>query len=196
VQPYLWSDDLVYGYIDDAQKQFCRDTYGIPDARSFKVNIRADGTVWYRYDPRILKIRAATLADTGRKVPIVPFEKMDAFGYRFNNTTGPLAALITGLEANVFRAVPIPNQVATINLAVFRLPADAGPGDDLEIEPRHQLGLLHWVKHRAYAVQDTETYDKKASEGYLAKHVLHCARALEDQSRGSHEVGTVIYGGI
>ena len=32
--PYLWSDTLVYGYIDEAQKQFCRDTYGMLDART------------------------------------------------------------------------------------------------------------------------------------------------------------------
>ena len=29
----LWSSANLYGYIDEAQKQFCRQTYGIEDAR-------------------------------------------------------------------------------------------------------------------------------------------------------------------
>ena len=37
--PYLWSDALVYTYIDEAQKQFCRDTYGIEDSSSFTLAI-------------------------------------------------------------------------------------------------------------------------------------------------------------
>lgn len=196
VAPYLWSDALIYRYIDDAQKQFCRDTYGIADARSFKVNIKSDGTEWYRYDPRILKVRGAVFSDTGRKVPIIPFEKMAEHGYSFNGSQGPLAALITGLEENTFRTVPVPNAVSTVNLTTFRLPEDVVAGDELEIAPQHHIHLLHWVKHRAYDVQDAETYDKKASEKYLNSHLAYCAKVLQEQSRAGHEAGAVIYGGI
>ena len=194
--PDLWSDALVYGHIDDAQKQFCRDTYGIADARSFKISIKADGTEWYKYDSRILKIRDATFSDTGRRITTIPVEKMEAHGLRFDGRQGPAQALITGLEANTFRCTPVPNVAAVINLLTFRLPADIGAGDDLEIEPQHHLGLLHWMKYRAYGVQDAETQDRKASETHLAKHYAYCAKVLQEQSRSSHEASSVIYGGI
>lgn len=193
--PYLWSDALVYGYIDDAQKQFCRDTYGIADARSFKITIKSDGTEWYKLDPRILKIRDATFADTGRKVGMVSAEKASAQGVTFTGAVGPLKNLVTGLEANTVRAWPVPNTAAIVNLLTFRLPNDVGAGDDLEIEPQHHRDLLLWVKYRAYSVQDAETADKQAAADNLAKHGLFTAKALREQSRASHEAGAVIYGG-
>ena len=196
VQPYLWADDLVYGYIDDAQKQFCRDTYGISDARSFKITMKGDGAEWFKLDPRILKIRSAVLAGTGIAIPLVPVEKMEASGLRFDGKNGRVRALITGLEANTVRTVPIPDIAGVVNLVTFRLPDDVGAGDDLEIEPQHQRALLHWVKHKAYDVQDSEMFDKDASGKYLIKHNECCSKALHEQSRAGHTAGTVIYGGI
>ena len=195
-QPYLWGDSWVYGAIDDAQKQFCRDTWGIADARSFKIAIKSDGTEWYKIDSRILKIRDATFADTGRGVNLIAAEKMAAHNIYFDGKQAPLSALITGLEANTVRTWPVPNVAATVNLSVFRLPADLATGDDLEIDPQHHRHLLHWVKHLAYSIQDSEVYDKNASDKYRAKHDAYCSKALVEQSRASHQASSVVYGGI
>jgi len=194
--PYLWSDAWAYGAIDAAQKQFCRDTYGIADARSFKVLVKADGTEWYALDPRILKIRAATDSVTGVPVPIVPVEKMIEQRMKFDGHQGPLSALISGLEADTLRAWPKPNVASTVELRTFRLPVDVAAGDDFEIAPQHHRYLTYWVKHLAYGIQDTETYDPKAEAKYRAQHDAYCARAKDEQSRAMHPVGTVIYGGI
>lgn len=195
VAPYLWSDDLVYGYIDDAQKQFCRDTYGIADARSFKLKILPD-VEWYKTDARILKVRSLVDAATGREVPTVALEKMTDQGMRFDGGKGPLKALISGMEDNVLRAWPVPNVASTVELRVFRLPDDVAAGDDLEVSPLHHPHLLNWVKHRAYNVQDSETYDKNASDKFKALHAEYCFKAKLEASRAMHPVGSVTYGGI
>jgi hypothetical protein len=194
--PYLWSDDLIYSYIDEAQKQFCRDTYGIADARSFTLSILADGTEWYKIDPRILKTRDAIDVTSGNPVQIVPIEKMTENNMKFDGGAGPLKALISGLEDYTYRAWPVPNTASTVSLRTFRLPNDVVAGDDLEVNPQHHRYLLYWVKHLAYDVQDTEVYDPKASEKYKARHVEYCAKAKNEMSRAMHPVGTVIYGGI
>lgn len=194
--PYLWSDALVYGYIDAAQKQFCRDTYGIADARKFKLNILADGTEWYKTDVRILKIRAATNSATGAPVSLIPEEKLESEGIRFDGQVGEARVLITGLEKNMVRAYPKPNQAATIDLRVFRLSTDVAAGDDLEIDSQHIPALLFWVKHKAYAVTDSEVFDKGASDRYLDLWSRYCAAALVEQSRAMHTAGVVQYGGI
>lgn len=194
--PYLWSDNLILGYISEAQKQFCRDTYGIPDARSFKIAIKADGTEWYKIDPRIIKVRGATLSDTGRPIAMVPSEKTQAYGILFDGKQGPVKTLVTGLENNTVRVHPVPNVAATISLTTFRITDDVGADDDLEIELQHQRGLLHWTKHLAYSVQDTETYDKQAAEKYEGKHKTLCDKVIREQSRVAKEAGTVVYGGI
>lgn len=196
VAPYLWSDSLVYTYIDDAQKQFCRDTYGIEDARSFKLTIKSDGTEWYALDPMILKLRDAINAADGKDVPLIALEKMTAHGLRFDGSVGPIKALITGMEKGYVRAIPKPNTAATVELRTFRLPADVAAGDDFEIDQQHVLNLLHWVKYRAYSVQDAETRDDAKAKTHKDAFAAYCAKATVEQSRARHTASTVIYGGL
>lgn len=192
--PYLWSDVLVYGYIDEAQKQFCRDTYGIEDARTHKVTVVA-ATEWYTLSPKVLKIRGAVDAATGAGVSLVAVENMADNGMRFDGRTGPLSALITGLEKGKVRAWPVPNAASTVQLHVFRLPEDMATGDEFEIDDQHVRNLLYWVKYRAYSVQDSETYDKQSAARNKADHEAYCARAKDEQSRRMHTAGCVAYGG-
>lgn len=195
VAPYLWSDALIYTYIDDAQKQFCRETDGIEDSRSFKVTVKADGTVWYAIDPRILKIRDAADTLTGRPVPLIAVEKMADHGMYFDGAVGPVRAFITGMEKGYVRAFPIPNVASVVELRTYRLPSDVVAGDDFEIDAHHTLNLSMWVKHRLYSVQDAETRDdKKAAEFYEAFH-NYCQRSKSEQGRLRRPVSTVTYGG-
>jgi hypothetical protein len=194
--PYLWSDSLVYTYIDDAQKQFCRLTYGIEDSRTFKLNIKSDGTEWYAIDPMILKLRNAVDSSTGRDVPLIAVEKMGDRGLRFDGSVGPLQALITGLDKGFVRALPKPNVASTVELRTFRLPNDVVAGDDFEIDPQHVLPLLDWVKKKAYSVQDAETSDPRKAERHEKAFEAYCADAKVEQSRARRPVSTVTYGGL
>lgn len=197
VATYLWSDALIYGYIDDAQKQFCRDTYGIEDARSFRLNIKADGTQWYALDPAILKVRSAIDPATGLDIPLIALEKMRENSLRFDTATGPIKALITGMDKGYLRALPIPNVASVVELRTFRLPADLeNPTDEFEIDQQHVRALLLWVKHRAYAVQDTEVYDPRLSEKFRAQWDTYCAKAKNEQERLNRSASTVAYGGL
>lgn len=108
--PYLWGDALVYSYINDAQKWFCRLTNGVSDSRTPRVTKIAiqPGVVWYDTDPSILKVRKVTRADTGRDVPVVNAERMADFGIRFDGKVEVLGALVQGLEEHALRAWPVP----------------------------------------------------------------------------------------
>lgn len=192
--PYLWSDSLIYGYINDAQKQFCRNTWGIEDARGFKVNVVA-GSEWYTISPRILRIRAA-VDSAGKDVPVIAVEAMEANGMRFDGRLGAIRALVKGLEKNTLRAWPVPNASAVVQLFTFRLSDDVGAGDDLEIGEQHHRHLVSWVKHLAYDNQDAETNDKAASERNGAKFEANCAAAKTEQGRLRRPRAVVAYGGV
>lgn len=193
--PYLWSDALVYTYIDEAQKQFCRDTYGIEDSSSFTLAI-AIGTEWYAIDPRILKIRSAVNSATGKPVDLIAVEKMDTSYMKFDGAQGPIKALITGLDKGFVRAYPVPNEAATINLRTFVLPATVTSVSSFVIDDQHVPYLLHWVKYRAYYVQDADARDEKKADNNKAMWDAYCAKAKVEQSRARRPVSTVTYGGI
>ena len=195
VQPYLVSDDLVYAYIDDAQKIFCRWTEGVEDGRSFSLTI-APGNEWYDLDPSILKLRKAYDASTGQPIRIVNTEKADFYGIVFDGRPGPIKALVAGIEKHALRAWPMPSVAATIPLEVFRLPRTVEAGDDLEIDEQHQQHLLMWVKHRFYGIKDSEVYDKRAAEEMKQGFTDYCAAAKKEQERARRSAGTVNYGGI
>lgn len=195
VPTYLWADALVYTYIDDAQKQFCRWGYGIADSRSFKLSIKP-ATDWYKADPHILKIRSAMDSVTGGDVPLVASENMAKRGMRFDGRAGSPQALIPDLDDNMLRIWPLPNAASLLLLRTFRLPTTVAAGDDFEIRDEHHLNLLLWVKHRAYGVQDSETTDKRKSAEYREAFQAYCAAAKVEQDRLLRPTGCVSYGGL
>ena len=201
VTPYLWSDALIYRYIDDAQKMFCRLTEGIEDSSTAEIcrlAVVAD-TDWYALDKRVLKVRKAFDTATGREIPVVNTEKAGKEGIRFDGRKGPLNAFVAGAEKLKLRAWPMPNAAVTVELQVFRLPLDpiTDAGDqELEVDEQHHLSLLDWVKYRAYGKEDAETFNRRKSEDYEARFRTYCFQALKEQERARRNTGTVVYGGI
>lgn len=199
--PYLWSDALLFRYLDDAQKNFCRWTEGIEDSSTpaiCRLNVVA-GTDWYRISPKILKVREAVDVATGRPVDVMNMEKASLKGVLFDGKPGPLKVFVTGLEKSRVRAWPLPNAAATVELRVFRLPfrdiTDAGD-QELEIDEQHHLALLMWMKHRAYGKEDAETFDRRKATEFEVMFRRYCAEAKTEQVRARHKAGTVVYGGL
>ncbi|HOU64410.1 MAG TPA: hypothetical protein PK861_00055 [Thermomonas sp.] len=203
-QPYLWPDDFIIGAIDDAQKQFARKTDGIPDSTTSAVVdlvVAPDGSGLYSdvvlLDPRVLKIRSARRGDNGREVEVLNEEDMPTRGMYFDSLPGRVRAMITGMDETSVRVWPFPNEDVTIKLSVFRLPLVTITDDEpLEIPLQHHLGLLLWMKHRAYSVHDAETYDKTKAADFKAEFETYCTAAKTEQRRLRHKPRTVAYGGI
>lgn len=201
-EPYLWSDEEVFGYLDDAQKMFCRRTEGIEDSRTEEVctiNI-VPGTEWYPRSPLILKVRSAAHRGSGRPADILTPENAARQGLRFGPAhTGPVRALVDGQTKGFWRAWPAPNDAAVIDLAVFRLPLDriTDAGDQpLEIDEQHHRHLLLWMKYLAYSKQDADTYDPRQADKHQLAFLNYCASARVEQERARRQTGVVAYGGL
>ena len=195
VVPYLVSDALVYTYIDDAQKMFCRQTEGIEDGRRFQLAVVAN-TEWYAIDKSILKLRKATDTATGRPVDLINPEKAEGLGVRFDGRTGVVRALVIGIEKNFARAWPKPSAAMTVALDVFRLPLTVNLGDELEIDEQHHLSLLLWVKHKFYGNEDSEVSNPNKAAEYEQRFRAYCAAARIEQGRARRTTSSVSYGGI
>lgn len=201
VSPYLWSDALLYRYLNEAQEMFCRKTEGIEDSSTESICRLAvtAGEDWYPISRKILKVREAINVATGRPVDLMNMEKASVKGVLFNGYPGPLKLFVTGLEKHKLRAWPLPNQDVNVELRVFRLPLEAITDDgdqELEIDEQHHLSLLLWMKHRAYNREDAETFDRRKSDEYEARFLAYCAEARKEQERARRATGTVVYGGI
>lgn len=195
VAPYLISDDQVYRYLDDAQKQFCRWTEGIEDGRSYTLSI-IPGTEWYDTDKSILKLRKATDAVSGNPITVANPEKLESMGIRFDGRAGPIKTLVAGIDKNTLRAWPVPSTAASIRLEVFRLPKTVGACDEFEIDEQHHINLLLWVKHRAYGIEDSEVFNGKRADEFEQRFRTYCSEAHKEQERARRETGVVSYGGI
>lgn len=201
-EPPLWSDAEIYGFIDHAQVEFCRNTSGIADARTASVTRLSivPGTDWYTTHRSILNVRHAARTDTGRRVELLSAEQADRAGVVFLPTLlGPVKALVLGLEPHAVRVTPMPNETVGIQLAVYRMPLITITDDRdqaLEIDAKHHVALLLWMKHRGYDKQDAETFDRRKSDEFKDRFMAYCFKAKQEEERARRVLGNVIYGGL
>lgn len=210
--PQLWSDGEIFGYEDDAQKLFCRLVEGIGDGSSALTQINIAPTTVsvgsppvvtttvapdiVTISPLILKFRDAWRTADGRPVDLVNYEDMAANGIRFNRCTAARPdALVIGMEPNKARIWPAPttDSVGQIQLLVDRLPLKSISDEDqkFEIAEQHHVNLLPWMKHRAYAKQDADTYDAKKSNDFAAEFRAYCSFAKAEKERAKSKVRVV-----
>ena len=198
VEPYLWSDEELLTYLNDAQTMLARKTDGIPDASTPVVTQLAitPGVEWYPLHAKVLKVRtAARLSDGGRLEVLTP-ETAERNGVRFNGTQGPVRVAVQGFEDRKLRVWPIPSVADTLSLAVFRTPLKSLLDADPEVAEHHHIHLLLWARSRAYLKQDAETFDKGRADDFEARFRAYCDEVVREQSRLRRSSGTVAYGGL
>lgn len=198
-EPYLWADDEVFHYANEAQKKFCRLTGGIADASTpavVQVVLTANNP-WAALSPLILKVRGVNGAD-GRYIDPVNFEDLQERKIKLGATTGTPALLILGMETDKVRVYPVPVTNETLELLVYRLPLKAINDFDqkLEIAEQHHTALLMWMKHLAYGKQDAETFDKTKREEFEQAFTTYCFGASIEKGMAKHKTRTVAYGGL
>lgn len=209
--PYLWSEDEVWGYANDAYRMFVRLTGGIADFTSdaTKISLVA-GTDLYDTDPSILRVMTATLASTGEDVKVVNatdlpnlFSNATDYGQMrtlsTKNTPGKVRWLVMGMQRNLTKVIQIPLEDDELHLYVYRMPFvkitdGSHPLDDIEED--HHIHLLKWMKALAYQKQDAETFDKNKSSEAEQAFRTYCLQAKAEWERYKSKVRSVSYGGI
>lgn len=199
-QPQLWPDDEVYGYLDEAQIEFCRLTDGIGDTSS--VVTKLDTAVdQYEVDLSdvILKVRGAWFVSDGRPIEVINFSDMANRGISFDGTTGRPSYLIVGMQPGLAHFHPKPIDAEAVQLVVDRMPLKTltqNGGEVIEVSRQHQRHLTLWMRHLAYSKQDSETRDDKKAEMYKDEFERYCLRAKAEKERSKHKTRVVQYGGI
>lgn len=169
VKPYLWSDDELIEYANDAELEACRRGRLLIDsstAEICQIALVAD-TATYALDPRVQFIRRARLTGM-RPLKRMNLQDMDGWNPWWEDAAASTpSAFIPDFETGKIRLYPTPDADYTLNLMVVRDPLQEmnDDSDTPEIAPRYHRSLRFWMMHRAYLKKDADTNDpKKAAE--------------------------------
>lgn len=208
--PYLWSDDEVYDYMDEAQKEFAR---GVDILTETFTLAHTAGDPLIAISDRVTKIRRARLVSTGKSLDVKTMGQIDTslfdddygieLGYfDWEDSVGTPRMVITDYEPGYIRAVPYIPAAGTddqIKIWTYRLPETdvTGSGSTLEITERnHQRILLVGMMAQAYAKQDSEVRNSQLADKYAAEFEYKVERANRRIRRLRKPAGCVRYGGL
>ena len=206
-EPYLWSDDEIVDYLDEAEDALCEEALCLPDQEELGYGA---STGWLDLPQYILQIRAAYDAD-GRQVQLcnrAPWEEMadydGDYGMRVTNrdwllvTDTRVRALITDLRVDQVRFYPIPTVAGTLTLDVFRRPRepliDRG---ELELTDRKQQRLVVTKACAlAYGKHDAEAYNPQMAQVLDAEYRVGAEELLRATRRRRRHNSLIGYGGL
>lgn len=212
-KPPFWSDTEIYNYMDDAQKMFCRLGGGIPDGTTDEITLIdvSAGDTWFDISPKILKIRSAQRLSDFIDMRLLNFEDLQENGrpteqwdygvqrtFNLDDQIGDMRYIIVGLTENKARLLKRPTTADQIRLFVERMPIKNITDDEqpLEIREESHVGLLLWMKYRAFMKQDAEVFDKGKASDYEAQFRAYCKQAKAEKEMRAHKYRLMVYGGI
>jgi hypothetical protein len=212
VAPYLWSDEEVLTYMNEAQKMFVRLTNGIYDVSSQACLVDvAAGEKFSTLHPAVLEVRKAYYVDPNngykRELPIISLADIDSlstsdYGVYHNpsiqDLPGRVDYMLTGEERGKVRWISVPTENATVELAIARMPLTTLTTTQLvlEVPAEHHVYLIEWMKHLAYNKQDGDAFNPKTSTESEMRFRAYCDFVWKEWERYRHTHRSIAYGGI
>lgn len=206
--PYLWSDDEIYEYLDEAQAEFCEEVDALAGVEDLAYSA-TDTTV--NQPAYVTRLRAAHV--DGKKLRLFTAEQWDE-GSVFEDDYGNVGsgvsddwetdtaeepkALITDFETGKLRLYPIPTADGIVKARIYRRPKTFMLDlDEPEIVDRQrQRAIVIGARAHAYLKNDSETYDSKLAEKMHQLFYAKLEQFNHRRVRQSRRPGAVKYGGL
>ena len=162
---YLWSDDEITSYVNEAINEACERALLIEDRTTTAVCTigLTVGESSYPLHDSIIKVKRVTL--DGTPLPETSIEKMDEMDTFWENRSGTPTRYM--LEGNMgIRFDRMPTAAEDASLTVYRTPLEplAAATDVPEIKSLYHLRLMPWVYRCALLKQDSEVFDQSEAE--------------------------------
>lgn len=171
--PYLVSDERWAAFANDAEREAARRARLIVDTSSqqFCRIVLGPNQALYPLDPKVLFVRRARVEGRESWLRRLSHKDLDPMGTSWLSATGEVEGFVPDLESRKFRPYRIPEVTTIAWLVVVRLPVEdmAQDEDEPEIPEAHHMGLVDWMEHRFYRIQDAEIRDEKAAGDALAR---------------------------
>ena len=207
----LWSDEEILRYMNMAQRAFAKYTEIFRDSSTAEIcniAVTADNPI-IDIDPRIIKIKRATLNSTKRKLRLVEHQWMDEgysdddygvyFTGNWEDKKGTPKIVLMNWEKDKARITPISTVGDQINLTVVRYPLIdiVEDTDPLEVtQTEHQYIMLDAMQYYAYKKHDADIYDEQKANGFLASFKTLAQDVKTELNMKYKPMRNVQYGGI
>ena len=164
-QPFLWSDEAVIDWLNDAQAQACvRGRLIREDENPAVCQIAlAPGQHTYPLHASVYELINLRIKGSGtepsRPMSIKSREWLDANVCDWRDMDEPSPWLIQ--DDTTLRVVGAIQAGDVLHLECYRLPLKqlANDMDKPEIHAAHHVHLIQWALHRAFSIPDTEDFD-------------------------------------
>lgn len=165
VAPYLFSDEQVTDWLNEAQNEAAirgRLLHEAGDASVCEIAVTA-GEAIYPLHPSLYEIDHLALRVPGasRREPLelVSREYLDRIMPQWRDLSGPPALAVQ--DDQRLRLVPTPDSAATLLIEGYRLPLRSlsSPASEPELHQAHHRELVQWALFRAFSVPDSESLD-------------------------------------
>lgn len=184
VEPYLWEDEAVTRWLNEAQDEAAvRGRLLLDDSTPAVTTMAVQaGKASYQLHPKIYEIahlhwQPGAAGHRSKPVDLVTREWLDRnhpdWRVRFD-----FDAVYAIQSEGSIRMVPTPREAGTLTLEAYRLPLKplTGDGDKPEIHAASHAYLVYWALHRAFSQPDADGFDPQraataeaAFTGYFGK---------------------------
>jgi hypothetical protein len=171
-EPYLWDDDEVTEFANDAEAEACRRARLLVDSTSALTQLLVDpldaGVI--ALDPGVVFVRRATLAGRRPLMRVTVRDLDEQNPYWQNAAPGTPRAFVTDFQTGAILLYPVPAEQDLLLLTIVRTPLAEMRDlqDSPEIAPRFHRSLRYWMLYRAYSKQDSQANDPKKAADSLA----------------------------
>ena len=165
-KPYLFANNEVDGYINEAYVESVDRGLVIYDRESFTVDVEI-GVTEYQLDKRIIRVRSATVVMKDGVV-VSPPEPMVLESIQVGRIGSPNGFHID--EDGMFVLSESPTSTATIQIGAHRYPdLLEEDGDEPAIAAMYHEKMLAWALKLAYLKADAETFSQNSSDRFDAE---------------------------
>lgn len=166
-----WSNEELTSFINEAFRQAHRRSLLIKTIEpTFNISVTA-GTATYSIDPRIIRIKGASLSSTGKELEKLEYEDLLETTNWSSKIDTPTHYIIDyGTNSITLYPNPIVND--TVTLLVYREEMTQlsweNPEGSPEIDARYQLSALNYAAFMAYNKDEANTFDPQRANYFLS----------------------------
>jgi len=206
VEPYLWADEEILEYLEEAQDEFIYITNGISAEVTLSFSADDSTVMMPEYITRIRSAENASNApmtlynwEEWSDASVDDDYSVSGINDQWRLRTAPVPTkLITDVETGTIRLYPIPEEDGNVILQVYRLPIISVVDDEeMEVTGRKQQRvILIKVRSLAYDKQDSQTYNPQQSDALNSMFEERADKYKTRKQRSTRRAKSVSYGGI